>query len=302
MKNLKDNNKKPPTNKHIRTISFEGKLPNYYKIPGHGQLVDIAHKSQKITTAIYMITDLIPPSDPLVHTLRSTSVSVMHKLFSTTSAPQAKWAQELSEIAGGLYGLSAYLQVVYDNAKVSDMNYELLVSEINKLQDRIDNLTTKNMPYDRQKKASQVVDEFTFTDTFFETPSSHQKDTPRISISLKDSASKVKDINLKQKETLSDIIEQGSPKSIQRQEKTQSMLSSQRNSVEQKKKTSLKNERHENILKILKQKRDAKIGDLTSLIKDCGPKTVQRDLNELVKKELVKKEGERRWSVYNLAY
>jgi translation initiation factor 2B subunit (eIF-2B alpha/beta/delta family) len=58
--------------------------------------------------------------------------------------------------------------------------------------------------------------------------------------------------------------------------------------------------RHENVIKILKQKGVAKIGDLTAIITDCSSKTLQRDLNELVEEGIVLKKGERRWSTYEL--
>jgi hypothetical protein len=36
------------------------------------------------------------------------------------------------------------------------------------------------------------------------------------------------------------------------------------------------------------------------MIKDCSEKTIQRELIVLVSEKVVKKEGERRWSVYSI--
>jgi predicted transcriptional regulator len=305
---LKDNNKNKGSKGLVKPASHN--LPNYYKVPEHQHFIDIAHKSQKITTAIYMVTDLITSGDPLVATLRSTSVDIMRKLFLMTSTPQIKRVHALSEVAGLMYGLGSYLQVIYHNGKISDMNYQLLLSELQNLQKRIDVLITKTMPYDRQKKSSQLVDEFTFTDSFFETGFDIQKDSINTKQYIKDSSLDVEDNEVKDTPLQKDIDKKIDNKEVEEVTKTKTISKGQSSSVKKasapkkrsNKATSQKAIRHENILKILKQKRDAKIGDISSLIKDCGTKTIQRDLTELVKKGLVKREGDRRWSTYNLAY
>ena len=308
MNALKDNNKNNSNNRTLASIA-NNRLPNYYKVPEHDQFIDIAHKSQKITTAIYMVTDLVTAGDPLVKTLRETAVEIMQKLFLMTSAPQAKRVHSLSEVAGLIYGLSSYLQVVYHNGKISDMNYELLVSELIALQKRIDVLATKTMPYDRQKKSSQLVDEFTFTDSFFETSFDIQRDNSSQAPFVKDNTPIQKDIDDKPQEAQKDIQKATTHNVANKElkaEESKGQPKAKKASITRPKQSSkaggAKAQRHEDILKILKQKSDAKIGDVSALIKDCGTKTIQRDLNELVKKGLVVKEGDRRWSTYKLAY
>lgn len=57
--------------------------------------------------------------------------------------------------------------------------------------------------------------------------------------------------------------------------------------------------RRERILALLKDKGEASIKDISEVITDCSEKTIQRDLNSLIKDSLVKREGERRWSKYS---
>lgn len=56
--------------------------------------------------------------------------------------------------------------------------------------------------------------------------------------------------------------------------------------------------RTDRILSILKDKGEATIKDISLLITDCSEKTIQRELNELIKDSRVVREGERRWSKY----
>lgn len=329
MKPVKDNNtregKGQDNTKEIKVFSgYE--LPNYYNVPEHQRFIDCAHKSQKIVTAIYMITDLVPEGDPLVQQLRSHAVGVMNKLYSLTALPQAQRVQELSETSTLIYGLSSYLQVLHNSAKVSTMNYNLIAHELATLQDTINVLLTKNLPYDRQQRSSQLINEFSFSDDFFQTSS----DTPRSSSIVKDSnrftQRTVKDDSKNEDESVKDTVEdllKDKSVPVKSEAGNTENSSSSKKSFEAKKVTSsyqpkattstskgqsssktkaTKELRQENILKILKQKKDAKITDITSLITDCGSKTIQRDLTDLVDQGLVTKEGDRRWSVYNLAY
>ncbi len=57
-------------------------------------------------------------------------------------------------------------------------------------------------------------------------------------------------------------------------------------------------ERMSLILDLVRQKKSLSIKEIAAVIKDCSEKTIQRELNTLIEKGLVRREGERRWSVY----
>jgi len=59
-------------------------------------------------------------------------------------------------------------------------------------------------------------------------------------------------------------------------------------------------DRREAILSVIKDKGQASIKDISLLIRSVSEKTIQRELLMLIQEGLVKKEGERRWSVYAL--
>lgn len=60
------------------------------------------------------------------------------------------------------------------------------------------------------------------------------------------------------------------------------------------------NERQLTILEFLSERVSAKISDLTTFFQNVSSKTIQRDLQDLVNKGILKKEGERRWTIYSL--
>ncbi len=65
-------------------------------------------------------------------------------------------------------------------------------------------------------------------------------------------------------------------------------------------KKDVKTERHEDIVNILRGKKNASITDICFFFEDCSSKTIQRDLKELIRDGRVIKEGDRRWAKYNL--
>jgi len=57
-------------------------------------------------------------------------------------------------------------------------------------------------------------------------------------------------------------------------------------------------ERRTEVLKIVSERGRVSIKDISKNIRNCSEKTIQRELNALVRQGSVRKEGERRWSVY----
>lgn len=58
--------------------------------------------------------------------------------------------------------------------------------------------------------------------------------------------------------------------------------------------------RSERIKTVLEAKGEATIKDIADVITDCSEKTIQRDLNALIKSGEVERHGERRWSRYTV--
>ncbi len=63
---------------------------------------------------------------------------------------------------------------------------------------------------------------------------------------------------------------------------------------------SAKNGRVALILEFISQKGGASIGELSEIITDCSSKTLQRDVNDLIRNGVLKKTGSKRWTRYFL--
>lgn len=60
------------------------------------------------------------------------------------------------------------------------------------------------------------------------------------------------------------------------------------------------NARTQEIMKIIKDNKKVTIKDISNQIKNVSEKTIQRELIKMVSLNLIKKEGERRWSTYSV--
>jgi hypothetical protein len=110
-------------------------------------------------------------------------------------------------------------------------------------------------------------------------------------------ASKIenKEIIYKGQNNLKDIIKD--TKVISKTEKViKDIIKDKKNIKDNKDKT----ERQQLIIDFIKKEKQVSIKDISEKIKNCSEKTLQRELINLVNKNVLKKEGERRWSKYSL--
>ena len=57
-------------------------------------------------------------------------------------------------------------------------------------------------------------------------------------------------------------------------------------------------ERMSLILDLVRKRKSLSIKEIASVIRNCSEKTIQRELNILIERGLIRREGERRWSMY----
>jgi hypothetical protein len=214
-------------------------------------LVFSLKKTEKIVSAIYLISSLIKDNEPMKWELREGGMSLLSVLMTLNGVEAVDKNRLLQSFFLSSVQLISYLNISRVSGLVSDMNAKLIIEEIHLLVD-----------YIKQQTISLVHSAgFILSDTFFAT------DMPL-----------------------------SSPK--------QQSLNSQSNKNDKNKALIVKDKkdsRKNHIIDLLKKDSNLTIKDFVKVIKDCSEKTIQRELIELVKKGLVKREGERRWSTYSLA-
>lgn len=229
-------------------------------------LVYIFKKTEKITSALYLISGLLKDEEPMKWELRDKGMDLVGSSFiASSSVPGDKNVMIQSLFASALETISL-LNIAKLSNLISPMNHKLLVAEIDNVLGLL-----------RDKLASSAENAgYVLSEDFFRTPSmfgsGFKPDTQSVN-SLGSVGRNSSHTNTASKTKVSkghvDVVEK-------------------------------KGNRQEVIINVLKGQSNLTIKDFIKVIKDCSEKTIQRDLIELVDRGLVKKEGERRWSRYSL--
>ena len=237
-------------------------------------------KTEKIVTAIYLLTGLMSDKEPMKEKLRSLATDM---LSNTLLMSERVWGEEIYQ--KNLSSALCEMTVLFDIAKtakmMSEMNHKIITDELKKL---LNFLAESSSNYSSAKIA--------FPKDMFEGDYSY---TPDQAFQAKQTsgqsiASPENKIQSQGQNTIKDISMDASAEKM-RSTKTGTGPKIIKD----------KNSRQDIILSMLKGGVKLTIKDFAKNIKDCSDKTIQRELISMVTSGVLKKEGERRWSKYFLA-
>jgi len=284
---MEDSNQKNPHKVHLKDSLSADKLA-YYR-DNDSVLWTIQKKAERLTTAIYMITDFYDNRESLKWGLREKCLAVMTLILKELKDINTSSAETiLHRTKNSIVEILSLIDIAEKINLISEMNASIIRGEYISL----------------HKMAKESVDSgglvgsITFPDNFF--------------TFTKDSG--IKDTNVIQKDILTDAYKGHNQlnklgykghevktlytgKNI---DDIKDKISVNTSNYRNKNKSGYK--RREIILQILKTKEEVSIKDITAAISGCSEKTIQRDLMTLIKMGNVKRKGERRWSTYVLTH
>ncbi len=237
-------------------------------------------KTERIVTAIYLLTGLMSDKEPMKEKLRDLATRMLENSLAMS---ERVWGEEIFQ--KNLIATTCEITVLFNIAEktkmISSMNHKIMNSEIEKLSDF---LVTSAKNYSSAKVA---FDPNMFDGDYNYVPEQGYKtvisDLEKIAqVNSFDFYKGQKDIKDNLKNT---VFEKMSLKKIDENSKV----------------IKDKSNRQEIILAMLKGGMKLTIKDFAKNIKGCSEKTIQRELISMVGKGVLKKEGERRWSKYFLA-
>ncbi len=240
-------------------------------------------KTERITTALYLITNLLTREEPLKWRLREKGVELMtHVLRFGTGNGESDGHSDVT-IPPLIIELISLLEVSYVSGAISEMNFVVLKREYEHVIDLFEKAKMRRKETGREG--------YMIPKSFFDLP--HESSL----VELLDQEEKMQDAS-KQTPTVLPMsnteesthqgrnVLQGSP-----------MVTSMKY---QRLRNPRSKSRREAIVSVLRQEGKVSIKDITKVVRGCSAKTVQRELLSLVKDGIVMKEGERRWSTYAL--
>lgn len=277
--------------------------------------IEIAKKSEKLVSALYLVTDLISETEPIKHGLRRNAVALLSAMNSLSQLDVKDRILELKISLRVVTEIISLLHVSITTGIVSHMNGGLLMEGFRSLQlvlEKRQPIFTKEM----LTLESNPEEEFGTNFSSAVSTSSYDVLTPLSLARLHDTKEDARRTGESLRQTkLLHKLERGSTKGqfsqskddikdiSSKSESTHSLLmehatrpiSGISSSFQMKKLT-----RREQILALFIRGVDVNIKDIALKIKGCSEKTIQRELNSLLYDNLIERIGEKRWSRYVL--
>lgn len=297
----------------------------------YGMLV--AKKSERLVTALYLVTDLLSDKEPIKHSLRTNSVTLLSSMNALSQLDAKDRFTEFKTSLKSVTEILSLLHVAATTSIISEMNGKLLTEGFRALQlvlEKKQPLLTKDMLTIDNEEA--LTGDAGFSSAI--TSTSYDVITPRTLARFHESERDLRktEDTLKQDKLLAklsgykgqnresikdinaDIIKDNnlqtstvqSPRSIPIVKDTASVhsdlirqtttsSSTLASSFQMRKQT-----RREQILALFVRGVDVSIKDIAARIRGCSEKTIQRELNALLEDNIIERIGEKRWSRYVL--
>lgn len=274
------------------------------------------NKTNKLVTALYMVTDIMDTAEPLRGSLRMLGLQILTDIQSVKDSRNPSTLGKLSE---KIQLILSYIEVAKTVSMISEMNGAILEKEFSVLKEIIQSSNTLQRPYRGQPTLGEYLDE--------PVPLDDVSKTEREEAQYREKFTEFSRTSYTDK---SHILGQGLPSSrtrigVQKGSTLMKALSdrmlrsksngdmNRANATKHKEDFDLlKKERRNEIILIIKTKnleQNSKgqplgviITDIKSqakgVLKDTSEKTLQRELMSMITEGVLYKEGAKRWSKY----
>lgn len=240
-------------------------------------------KSEKISTALYLITNFIKDTDLIKTRIREKALDMLSTNLSLNTAALSDRKFIFKKYEALITELSSLVFVAFHAGLVSEMNFSVIRTELEKL--------LADVRGDEYEKGRQET--VFLSPAFFDIgqAGNWQAKSDPLPDAGKGFGSSSDDAYKRQAHPQNQPVSRFSVKDRSREASRGAAGESG---------AMKKNDRPEIILGLLKKKQGLGIKDFVGSIKDCSEKTIQRELIAMVEAGAIRKEGERRWSRYYL--
>jgi len=283
------NNKKTVSNSNGQMSVFDKKyLQNKPNRPLGNSVYDYSiKKTEKLVTALYMITDCMDTDDAIKVKLRLLGIELLSKTHRLPIAQTSDQAVIGNEVVSYIHEIFSLVEISSTLGYISEMNANILKKEFS--------LLSEELGLHQTSQSINLSDDLFVVE--HSAPHPHNKivmdfhtypNTSKGQTKYKGQTSLSSQMVNKRTSYIMPIINKNVVSQIQFS-KTSSALN-----------IAHKKERSEKILALIKDKKEVSIKDISGIFLDVSEKTIQRELNTLVALGQIKKSGAKRWSRYTV--
>jgi DNA-binding transcriptional ArsR family regulator len=298
----------------------------------------VSKKLEKLTTALYMVTDIMNDQEPMKWKLRESGVELLSDIMLATGASQNERMNLLRLVEKKIEKVISFLDVAGTARMMSEMNATILKKEYVAIKDTIQNELVRpaslggavlhesffNVPHELPSKTPALSPEGDSSprnvhvrdqreETQKDIRSAAQSEQvkyfpPTVSTEKKDiitPTSLMSDKPLSQPEKES-RTESAPPPAVAHAAphlriERPTLMEARPGTTRADANTVARDDRRKIILALIKQKPSLTVKDIAKSISGYSEKTIQRELLAMVAEGILAKKGERRWSAYSLA-
>lgn len=243
-------------------------------------------KTEKLVTALYMVTDCMDTDDALKSKLRLSGVELLSLIFKLSVISPIEKHKEIDISLAKIKEVISFIEIAGTIGFISEMNTSILKREFATLVSELEShkekdkhfsfiLNDKIFDINKEEKVGENMINHPIKDIYNKRTSYNNMPTRPIGVSFINNKSPLQNFEIKRPSHRSDIND--------------------------------REDRINKILSIIKDKSLLKtneggvsIKDISLLFPDYSEKTIQRELNTLVLKGKLKKLGSKRWSRYSI--
>lgn len=289
----------------------------------------IAKKTEKIVTAIYLISQFLKDTESIKHELRKEANELIKSLNSLAYLEHKDTLSIYRNSLDNVSLLISYLTITKESNLISRMNVEIVIEALRILENLLAkkqfNLKPENLFINEESFLLSLLESreeispntntsydvltgrniennfYTNTKNIFNVQEKKSKiekveKEKSEAESIKDKIYKGQNTILKDK-----AIEKEAVKATASLKDTPKSTAAKINNKKAVQNQERKNNRREQILSLFTKGTEVSIKDISKKIVGCSVKTIQRELNDLVAENKVERIGDKRWSRYTLA-
>ncbi len=256
-------------------------------------------KTEKLVTALYMVTDCMETGDALKGKLRSLAIDLLSQVHEMATHRDMEKHTTVGQSLTHIAEISSLVSVAATIGFISEMNAKILQKEFTLLSKELARYQAQNAPRGLQQMEgnSGVVGDVVISESMLDVALPVYKEKT-IALSQFWENNEVKNTTADfYKGHIKDTMR---PSSFPPKTNAENRVSRAMSQVSSKTFFENKDERKTKILGLIKDKKEVSIKDISYAFTDCSEKTIQRELNALVANGQIKKIGEKRWSRYSV--
>ncbi len=250
-------------------------------------LTPLYGRTQKLITALYMVTDCLEEGEPIKFRLRTLGVGLISDILILRTDRAVSKTFRFENIKSHLDELTALIEIVGTVGLVSGMNSAILAKEFLGLKLAINEREELNKKSNFQDPlfGAEGISNTALSDSYFNAPLRSADSVP-----YEGEERTYKGHVPYKKETTKKghlgKLGAGPHANEKNNHKTD---------------IAIKINRRNNIISLIKDRKEVTIKDISQVVSDCSEKTIQRELISLVSLGVLKKKGNKRWSRYSIA-